>query len=163
MRGIVDEDEPLDDVALDGVGESWTALVRSARPKSMMAVARALEVRIAPEKIGGVEVVVGPERRSAGRAGQARSGRARAGRAPARRRRERPDGERATGVRRSSAPWRQIGSSAAKMVKLATSGRGLAGRAEKSCAARWRRARACAGGARVGRGKERASRRSLLR
>ena len=40
---------------------SWTALVRSARPKSMMAVAWALAVQIVPEEVGGVEVVVGPE------------------------------------------------------------------------------------------------------
>ena len=65
-RGIVDESEPLDDVALDGVGQ----IVHGVGAVGEAEVDDGRGVRvvrlIAPEEIGGVQVVVGPERGECG-------------------------------------------------------------------------------------------------
>ena len=68
--GIGDEGEPLDDVALDGLGQ----VVHRVGSVGEAEVDDGCGMRVrgvaAPEKVRGVEIVVGPERGRAGRAGQ---------------------------------------------------------------------------------------------
>src|SRR5580698_287586 len=59
VSGIIDKREPLNDVALDGVG-----LVRESEVDDGGGT-RGWS-RVAPEKIGSMEIVVGPERRECG-------------------------------------------------------------------------------------------------
>ena len=138
VRGIVHEREPLDDVALDGVGDvvDGVGAVGEAEVDDGRGARARIGSRIAPEEIGGVEIVVSPERR------ERRQERRKLGM----KWREQIEsligagangsvvGERGTGG--EIAGHLRGGSCAAKMVKLATSGRGLRRRAVKSCAAR---------------------------
>ena len=66
VSGIVDEGEPLDDVALNGVGQIVDGI--GAVGQAEVDDGRGLGVgcRIRPEQIGCVEIVVCPERRERG-------------------------------------------------------------------------------------------------
>ena len=156
VSGSLTSVEPLDDVALDGVGQIvhgvgavGEAEVDDGRGARVGRLDRSRKDWRRADRCGSRAGV------SAGRAAQVRRERARGGRGPVRRRRARLHGEPATGARRDSAPWLRWDRSAAKMVKLATSGRGLRGGAAKSLRGKMETRERLPGGMRVGRGAKR--------
>ena len=61
-HGILHQCEPLDDVAFDGMRDIVHRVGAIANPKSMTEVACACGLGVAPEEVGGMQIVVCPER-----------------------------------------------------------------------------------------------------
>jgi len=61
-KGIVHEGEPFDDVAFDAVGEVVYGVGAVGEAEVDDGAGAGVGARVAPEEIGGVQIVVGPER-----------------------------------------------------------------------------------------------------